>query len=81
MEDKEISETKEFINNLLKDSKLTIEYFDIYYAEKIHPEMFETLKNNLEYFNKILSISNKGKSNDFLINEESKNLFGFNDKK
>ena len=74
MEDKEKRETKEFINNLLKNSKLTIEYFDIYYAKKIHQEMFEILKNNLEYFNKISSISNK---DDFLINEESKNLFGF----
>ena len=53
---KDISKTKEFIIKLLKDSKLTIEYFDIYYAKKIHPDMFGILKDNLETFSKIVSI-------------------------
>ena len=74
---KDISKTKEFIIKLLKDSKLTIEYFDIYYAKKIHPDMFGILKDNLETFTKIVSIYKEEKNYKFLINEQSKNLSGF----
>ena len=74
MEIDERNETKEFISTLLKESKLDVQYFEIYYAEKIQQEMFEILTDNLETFNKILSVSNEEKNNELL---GIKNICGF----
>ena len=77
MKDKERYKIKEFINKLLKDSKLNVQYFEIYYAEKIQQDMLEILKDNLETFNKILSVSNEERNNKFIGIGEFKNIYGF----
>lgn len=74
MKNDERNKTKEFIKTLLEDSKLDVQYFEIYYAEKIQQEMSEILTDNLETFNKILSVSNEGKNNELL---GIKNICGF----
>jgi len=33
-----------FIDNLLKESNLSLEYFDIFFADKIQPDMHERKK-------------------------------------
>jgi len=38
-----------FIDNLLKESHLSLEYFDIFFADKIQPDMYEILKDKIEY--------------------------------
>ena len=65
-----------FIDNLLKESNLSLEYFDIFFADKIHSDKYEILKNNIEYIKKLLSISiekNRGLSDI----KEYKQIFGF----
>ena len=48
-----------FIDNLLNESNLRVEYFDIFFADKIQPDMYEILKDNIEYINSLLSVNIK----------------------
>ena len=65
-----------FIDNLLKESDLSLEYFDIFFADKIQPDMYEILKDKIEYINNLLSV-NIEKKRGLSDIKDYKQIFGF----
>jgi hypothetical protein len=69
--------TIKFITNLLDESKLSVEYFEINYADKIQPDIYEILVNNIKNVNKLLSVNIHEKNSGLLSINDYKQNFGF----
>ena len=77
--EKPLKPTEQFIYSKL--DSLKIQYFDIYYANKIQPEIYESTENIIRYINKIVEASKEFDNQNTLSNynliRNYENEFGF----